>query len=109
MKLNQTNEGREKTTGGTTFKDTCVACGKKIVARIARAKAAIFAESRRALETQERLLQLALNEAEALAWQTNYPHLIFPTLATEKVQAVVVWNSRQQSVRRTSRISALAA
>jgi hypothetical protein len=69
-----------------------------------KAKEAIFAESRDALKTQEQLLRLALNEAEALAWQTMYPHLVFPTLATEKVQAVVAWDARQRSVRRSTRV-----
>jgi hypothetical protein len=39
-----------------------------------------------------------LNEAEALAWQTDYPQLFFPTLAMEKVQAVVSRRPRQQFV-----------
>ena len=30
------------------------------------------------------ILHLALNEAEALAWQNGFPELIFPTLALEK-------------------------
>jgi len=33
----------------------------------------------------------ALNEAEAAAWQTMFPHLVFPALATEKVQAAIAW------------------
>ena len=41
------------------------------------------------LDSHGNLFQLALNEAEALAWQTDYPHLFFPTLAMERVQAVV--------------------
>ena len=40
-----------------------------------------------------------LGEAEALAWQTGYPHLFFPALATEKVQAAAGWNARQQFIR----------
>lgn len=62
-------------------------------------KAAILAESSRALSAPERLVRLALNEAEAAAWQTGYPHLLFPTLAAEKVQAVAAWNNRQRAVR----------
>jgi len=46
-----------------------------------------------------KLLHLALNEAEALAWQTEYPHLVFPTLALEKAQAVANWLTRQRSMR----------
>src|SRR5262245_53603254 len=50
------------------------------------------------LQDHEHLLELALNEAEALAWQTEYPYLVFPTLAAEKVQAVAQWNARQESL-----------
>lgn len=39
-------------------------------------------------EQQLRLVRLALNEAEALAWETGFPHLIFPTLAMEKVRCL---------------------
>ena len=46
-----------------------------------------------------RLLRLALNEAEALAWQTEFPHLMFPELALEKAQAAVLWHQRQRSLR----------
>jgi hypothetical protein len=44
----------------------------------------------------DRMFRLALNEAEALAWQTDYPQLVFPILATEKTQAVTEWNARQE-------------
>jgi hypothetical protein len=77
-----------------------VSC-QKILAQIKVTKAAIFEESRDKLKLQEQMLRLALNEAEALAWQTVYPHLLFPALATEKIQAVASWNRYQQSVRRT--------
>src|ERR1051325_4154102 len=49
-----------------------------------------------------RLLRLALNEAEALAWQTSHPHLLFPLLATEKAQSAVVWHERQRALRRSA-------
>ena len=51
---------------------------------------------------REHLLQLALNEAEALAHETGFPLLTFPTLAREKVQAVAAWQLRQQGIRHTS-------
>ncbi len=57
----------------------------------------------------EHMVQLALNEAEALAWETTYPHLLFPTLAEEKVQAVNTWAVRQNAVRQGHRLTALAA
>jgi len=105
MKLNTTNETPNRTTGAT-LKQACLgACGK-IAAQVSRAKAAIFAESRQLLGAPERMLKLALNEAEAVAWQTEYPHLFFPELALEKVQAVATWNRRQSAVRSTSRLAA---
>jgi hypothetical protein len=42
------------------------------------------------------LLELAMNEAEALAWQTDFPQLFFPTLAAEKAGAVAGWHARQR-------------
>lgn len=71
------------------------ACGK-VLAQIALSRAAVLAEWSDALKTQQHAIRLALNEAEALAWQTMYPHLVFPVLATEKVQAVAAWNTRQR-------------
>jgi len=87
------------------LRKACGACCRKIRAQIAGVKEAIFAEYSRAFRAPERLVRLALNEAEAAAWQTNYPHLFFPNLATEKVRAVAAWNARQQSVRGTVRSS----
>jgi hypothetical protein len=49
-----------------------------------------------------------LNEAEALAFQTEYPHLLFPTLAMEKIQAVSAWQSRQQLLRQRRMVLAEA-
>ena len=74
---------------------------RNIQTQIAGDKEAIFAESGRAFPVPERLVRLALNEAEAMAWQTGCPHLVFPGLAREKVQTLADWNARQQSVRET--------
>ena len=74
----------------------CVTSYQKLAARIERAKEQLLAELRETLQVPERLFKLALNEAEALAWQTQYPHLVFPALAAEKVQAVAAWEKRQR-------------
>jgi len=58
---------------------------------------------------QPRLLQLALNEAEALAWQVGYPQLFFPVLAWEKAVGVATWHFRQQSLRQRDPILSFAA
>jgi len=109
MKLNNENENSKSGGVGKTFKTACLASCQKILARIEKAKAAIFAESRDALKSQERLLRLALNEAEALAWQTLYPHLVFPALATEKVQTVAAWSTHQRLVRQANPTTVPAA
>jgi len=58
---------------------------------------------------QPRVLQLALNEAEALAWETGFPHLFFPLLAMEKACALAAWHLRQQYIRRTEPILSRSA
>ena len=45
------------------------------------------------------VLHSALNEAEALAWQTPYPHLFFPVLAEEKALSARRWAFRQEQIR----------
>ena len=102
MKLKHANGILGSAGIGKAFGKVCAASCQKMLAQIAAAKATIFAEAHQGLIAQERLLRLALNEAEATAWQTMYPQLLFPVLATEKVQAVFAWEARQQSVRRAS-------
>ena len=109
MKQTSTNGNWRNPERGRLLRNACRACCRKIRAQIAGAKNAILAESARAFPAPERLVRLALNEAEAAAWQTNYPHLFFPTLAVEKVRAVADWNARQESVRENSPVITLAA
>ena len=97
MKTSQNNR-IESGTAIRAIKDACVASCRKAMAQVARLKEKIFSESRALMAAQETMLRLALNEAESLASQTAYPHLVFPTLATEKVQAVVAWKTRQQAL-----------
>ncbi len=93
MNTNHTNENfnAEQTIAGR-----CVQSCKKLLAGIESAKNKIANEFEETLESHAHLFQLALNEAEALAFQTEYPHLLFPSLAAEKIQAVSAWQSRQQ-------------
>jgi len=106
--MKQTNTNEDRGNGNSTW-NACRALCRKIRAQITSVKEAIFAESSRAFSAPERLVRLALNEAEAAAFQTEYPHLVFPALATEKVRAVAAWNVRQQAVRQGSPAIALAA
>src|SRR6266705_6408538 len=91
-----------------TFADACALSCQKLIAQIKEARDTVLAEFRGTLRAPERLLQLALNEAEALAWETEFPHLVFPVLATEKAEAVAAWEARQRSIRRTGSTHALA-
>ena len=45
-------------------------------------------------------VRLALNEAEAIAWQSGLAHLVFPALAVEKLDAVSAWHERQREIQR---------
>src|SRR3954467_15904474 len=82
-----------------SFTSFCRACSAKLIREIKRTKQELVAQFRSAFGGNERMLRLALNEAEALACLTEYPLLIFPTLALEKVQGVVGWQRHQQQVR----------
>lgn len=103
MKSNESNKGI-----GSRLGTLCLTSCQKLVAQIRNAKEAILAESRELLDAPDRMLRLALNEAEAMAWQTGYPHLLFPALATEKVRGVADWMQRQMSLQRNHSISAPA-
>ena len=94
--MNAFHPTRNDTTPGATLAKACLASCQKLVAQMQKTKDAILAEFREALGAQDHLLRLALNEAEALAWQTAYPHLVFPALAAEKAQAVATWHARQR-------------
>src|SRR5580765_7983369 len=98
--MNTTARTKKNLTANPSFAAACAASCQKLMAQIEKAKNTIMAEFREMRETHERLLRLALNEAEALAWQTEFPQLVFPTLAMEKAQAVATWSAHQQSVRR---------
>ena len=97
--VNETSEGRPQAGGKNGFTSTCNA----VLARILDAKNAFFAEARNTLNVRERLVQLALNDAEALAWETSYPHLFFPDLAAEKIRGLSAWDNHQRALERQSR------
>lgn len=76
--------------------NVCVKSCQKVLAQIAKTKNAVLAQFRDMVADHEEVLRLALNEAEALAWQTQYPHLVFQDLAEEKAQGVIGWLAHQQ-------------
>ena len=107
MKNNETNENR--ISNFSTVAAACVASCRKLIGQLQKTKTAIVAEFRGRFGASEPLLRLAMNEAEALAWETGYPYLVFPALATEKAQAVASWQARQQAIRRGDASFAFAA
>ncbi len=92
-----------------SFSRACLATCEELLNQIEQAREAVVAEFKETIQTHDRLLQLAMKEAEALAWQTDYPHLVFPMLAAEKAQSVAAWHQHQQAVWRGESRLALAA
>jgi hypothetical protein len=95
-----TSHKEEKVNTIRNVANVCLGSCQRLATQIGQARTRLLAEFRSTFPAQEQLVRLALGEAEALAWQTDFPQLIFPTLAMEKVQAVATWQSRQNSVRR---------
>jgi len=81
---------------------------RELAVQLASIKSTLVREFGVAIGGHGDLLKSALNEAEAIAWQTPYPHLVFPVLAQEKAAAVNYWAARQRNVTRASREIALA-
>jgi hypothetical protein len=104
-----TNHVKEAVTAQPTIADHCVQSCRKLLAGIEQAKNKIANEFQETLDSHAQIFQLALKEAEALAFQTEYPHLLFPALALEKIQAVSAWQARQQSLRQRRELFAEAA
>jgi hypothetical protein len=109
MKTNKEDGQDQINSTQPNFTDRCIASCKKLLAQIEDVKEQVKTEFRDRVEEHQHLLELAVNEAEALAWQTDFPQLLFPTLATEKARAVVGWHSRQQSLRRRTSPALVAA
>jgi hypothetical protein len=81
----------------------------RISHEIEAVKRQVFTEYQGALENNEQLLRLALIEAESVARQTEYPHLVFPLLATEKAQKAARWKFHQKYLLRDNPSYAFAA
>ena len=67
---------------------------------LSRAKEGVLRDYTPFMGEHTHLLRLALNEAEALAWSTEVPQLVFPLLAREKAEFALAWHRRQRAVRR---------
>jgi len=84
----------------------CLQSCKKLLAGIDQARNRIANEFQETLDSHAQFFQLALKEAEALAFQTDYPHLLFPSLAVEKLQTVSAWQARQEILRQRREVFA---
>jgi len=107
--MKKMNEIAMENAANPARRNVCLASCRKLLAQIEKTRNAILAEFREVFEAHEHLLHLALNEAEALAWQSGVPQLVFPALAAEKAEAVAAWHTRQQSMQRTDPGLAFAA
>jgi hypothetical protein len=74
----------------------------------AAARAMVERDFSALLKQEPRVLELALKEAEALAWQTGVPELVLLTLAEEKAAGVALWHARQAALRPHGQIHAFA-
>ena len=99
------NRKTETNTTTQLLRATCRAGG----VQLQQARYTIENEFDALRDAEGRLVNLALNEAEALACQTHYPHLVFPTLAEEKLRAIAAWQERQESLRSHNQAVAFAA
>lgn len=79
--------------------EVCLNTCLKLLAQIEGARKRVVTDYQSTVQEHEHLLELAVNEAEALAWQTGFPHLLFPTLAEENARRVANWHERQQRLR----------
>lgn len=101
--LNHAGEGRQ------SFTHRCVASCRKLLAQLEGVKARILHDFQASLPEHEHVLELAVNEAEAIAWQTGFPQLFFPVLAEENARAVATWHAHQMDVLRHVPMVAVAA
>jgi hypothetical protein len=106
--MNTTNTNKDLNVEPTITNRYLQSC-RKLLAGIEQAKNKVLNDFHVTLEPHHKSFKLALNEAEALAWQTAYPHLVFPSLAVEKFQTVVAWQTRQQSLHKHRSVFAEAA
>jgi hypothetical protein len=94
----KTEQMEKNETNPASFASACMASCRKLLDRIAKVKESVLNEFHDTIDAHDKMLRLAVNEAEALAWETDYPELVFPTLAQEKAAQVTSWQARQREV-----------
>ena len=95
--MKSTNESKLNSNFGTLGR-ACLGSCRKLLAELRRTKQSVLREFRNRFQVPERSLELAMNVAEAISWETGFPQLFFPTLAIEKAQAAVDWQARQRQI-----------
>jgi len=99
MKANKIQKNAVRT---NTFTAKCATACQNVVEQLNAVKREVFSEFQSALGANDQLLRLALIEADALARQTEYPHLLFPVLAAEKARNAARWQFHQQFLLRSN-------
>jgi len=97
MKTNLIEKNQDTRNFATVCLDSC----RKLLDRIEKVKQAVLDKFDDTMDAHNQMLRLAVNEAEALAWETDYPHLVFPALAHEKAEQVTSSEARQREIRRS--------
>ena len=105
MKTNKVNETASPNPGKTV----CFASCRKLNTAVHELKQSIVQEFQARVPAHGRMIESAVNEAEALAWQTPFPHLFFPALAQEKAVEATRWAARQEKIQNNLVLRALAA
>jgi hypothetical protein len=75
-----------------------VICQQEVLGGLTALKSKVAREFGQRMAGYDQVLKAAVNEAEALAWQTPYPHLFFPLLAEEKAAKVRQWAAHQREL-----------
>jgi hypothetical protein len=105
----RTNETLKDTGKESPARTVCFASCRKLNTQLTDVKQAVLDEFEDRFTGNSHMVEAAVNEAEAIAWQTPYPHLFFPLLAQEKATAATRWAARQQMIRETRAVRAFAA
>jgi hypothetical protein len=90
------NDSNNPNLSKPTFSAACVSSCKKLLAQMDQAKRGLLNDLKDRFQSREHLLRLALKEAEAMAWQTGFPQLVFADLALEKAQAAAARYDKQR-------------
>ena len=96
----KTNGKNDSDANPGSLSTVCLDSCQRLLSQIEKVKRVVLREFGASVAGNRRFLELGINEAEALAWQTAYPHLLFPVLAEEKAVAVGQWAARQRAIKR---------